>query len=431
MSLTENRNKENIPITISPQKTKSIAPDQINQQQQNQIISQLESDVKRLEKLYKDEVLKSQSTLNEQEKLELDLLKKEKQILSQQQSLQKLQDLNKSLSKKLSGEVSYYENIINNYKINEKQYDEKILKLRNGHLKFEHMLKQKNDELLEINQELEVTKNDLDLKSMEFSQLQHKLNTTFKKLDDLEASIPEPRGEPIHTFTNLDDDSDEEEGASSSDDELNSLIINEEDDDEDEFNDTNNDNETSNEQYDITDNSSMNLTNEINDQINEKSKVIKKYQFEIKSLKNEKIQLYTYINKLLKNKPHEDQNSILKEKLVKRKILRTISINQVLNNQKVTNSPRPKSKGKRVISNYVNFKNYGNISKRSLQFEKQVQNSDNEDDNTSEVDEDELRILGNQNLGHTFFLKSKYLMTPLDFLISKTNGNNELDLDID
>lgn len=396
MSLSENKNKENIPISSRKDVGYNLNNDQ------DHMIKKLQQDVHKLEKLYKDEVIKSQTAMSEQERLELEILEKEKSILAQQQSLQKMSDLNKSLSKKLSSETSYYENLLSNYKRLERDWDERMRKLKLGNLKHEHLLKKKNDELAEINQELEYVKNEIDNKDNEMARLRSQLNGALNELKNVGGASNVEADSRVY-----DEDEDScDEG------ELSSMVIPEfEDEEDDDCDDTI---------------ASSSLANEINNKINLNDQTIKKYEFEIKSLKNEKHQLYNYINRLLKNKPHPNQNTILKEKLVKRRILRAISINQIT--EKI---PGAMIGGKRVVSNIVNFKsNYQSLKRRDEDLKDQ--NSDI-DESEEDVDEDEIRILGNQNIGPSLFKQTLYLMTPTD-LFFKTDGNQndeQLDLDID
>lgn len=404
MSLTENKNKENIPI--SPRK--EVAYNLNNGQ--DHMIKKLQQDVYKLEKLYKDEVIKSQTALSEQERLDVEILQKEKSILAQQQSLQKMTDLNKSLSKKLSSETSFYENLLANYKRLERDWDERLRKLKVGNLKHEHLLKKKNDELAEINQELEYVKNEMDNKDNELVKLRSQLSSALNELENAEGKH-EADHSVLRTNNNNNDDDDDE---SCDEGELSSMVLPDYDEEEEE------------EEVDGNDTiNSSSLANEINNKININDQIIKKYEFEIKSLKNEKHQLYNYINRLLKNKPHPNQNTILKEKLVKRRILRAISINQIT--QKI---PQALTGGKRVVSNIVNFKSsYQSLKRRDVYKD---QNSDiDESGDEEDVDEDEIRILGNQNLGHSLFKPTLYLMKPTELFFKANNDETDLDIDLD
>lgn len=441
MSLSEiNYNKENIALSSNSKSNQEKEFDQ-------DVITRLQQDAAKLERLYKEEVIKCQNSMSEQEILEVEILSKEKLILQQQQSLQKMTDLNKSLSKKLSTEISYYENTLRNYRKMEKEWNENSTELRMNKLKFDHMIKKKNEELLEIKQELEYIKNEADDKDLEINRLNSQMGSLQKKLDDMRESQKfEDQEDSIQQLSRYEHESSDES-------DLSSLLMQEEEDDDDD-----DDDENVGDGYDDLDNSrnpvdedqssnifgnSSSLAHELNNKFDENEKVIKKYQFEIKSLKNEKTQLYSYINKLLKNKPQPDQNSILKEKLVKRKILRAISINQAtLNTQSPTlSSTTPRSRttqtGKRVFSNIVNFKNYQNLKKRPISQTGKLnlvyeQNSDDEElhrrlFNEEDVDEDEIRMLGNQNFGHTFFKPSQYLMNPIEIIILKNGGDSNDD----
>lgn len=427
MSLREsaNNNKENIPISLSTASIKQPLSDSI-EDRNAELVQKLQQDLTKLERLYKDEVIKGQQVMDEQERLEIELLGKEKSIYQQQQHLQKMTELNKSLSKKLSGELSYYESALGNYRKMEKEWDDKFKKLSAGHTKFEHMIKRKNDELNEINQELEIVKNEVDNKDVELRRLALQLEQALQELKEMnlkkllhrhhkEEKQSIQHGKKFH------------DGDFSSEDEedLRSIVIHEEEEEE-----------AAEESFDISGNSSS-LAHEFNHKINDNDKAIKKYQFEIKSLKNEKHQLYNYINKLLKNKPHPDQNSVLKEKLVKRKILRAISINQVTHDSPHDNaSVASKSSsimrsGKRVLSNVVHFKSYQNLNKTSLAQENLAcgvneQNSDCEEPqhgdpfkDEEEVDEDEIRLIGNQNLGHNLYARSSpyFMINPIEILL--------------
>lgn len=436
MSLSENTNKENIPIAVN--ETEPLYPKiNNNHHHQNKELIKLQRDVTKLERLYKDEVIKCQQSMSEQERLEIEMLQKEKQIYQQQQHLQKMTDLNKSLSKKLSVEISYYENALGNYRKMEKEWDDKFRKSKIDQTKFEHMIKKKNDELNDINQELEIVKNQVDNKDLELKDLKVQLEQTLEQLEEMKlknllhhSHHHDKEKEHEHKKIHDNDSSDEED--------LSSLVIH---DDEEE------DEETGDETFDISGNSSS-LAHEINNKINDNDKTIKKYQFEVKSLKNEKHQLYNYINKLLKNKPHPDQNSVLKEKLVKRKILRTISINQavhgVSDNASIGSTKSNVVKaGKRVLSNVVNFKSYQNLKKRPSQQISATttlvheQNSDTEQEtpqqhrftDDEDVDEDEIRLIGNQNFACTIYkLSSPYfMMNPIELLLKVKKQEEQLD----
>jgi len=303
MSLSEiNYNKENIALSSNSKSNQEKEFDQ-------DVITRLQQDAAKLERLYKEEVIKCQNSMSEQEILEVEILSKEKLILQQQQSLQKMTDLNKSLSKKLSTEISYYENTLRNYRKMEKEWNENSTELRMNKLKFDHMIKKKNEELLEIKQELEYIKNEADDKDLEINRLNSQMGSLQKKLDDTRESQKfEDQEDSIQQLSRYEHESSDES-------DLSSLLMQEEEDDD------NDDDENVGDGYDDLDNSrnpvdedqssnifgnSSSLAHELNNKFDENEKVIKKYQFEIKSLKNEKTQLYSYINKLLKNKPQPD-----------------------------------------------------------------------------------------------------------------------------
>ncbi|GMM36811.1 hypothetical protein DASC09_041360 [Saccharomycopsis crataegensis] len=90
----------------------------------------LEADIAKLEKLYRQELVKSSQLNNERELLEVNLLSKEKIILSQQKQIKTTQELLNNYKKNINDELTFFEN---DYKIwlEEKQsYESKISALQ-------------------------------------------------------------------------------------------------------------------------------------------------------------------------------------------------------------------------------------------------------------------------------------------------------------
>lgn len=282
--------KENTPEVVSPQTTD---------------ITKSHHEINRLEKLYREQILSNQETLNELERLENELLNKEKELLIQQKNFNKIIDLSKELKDKLKDEISLNEIKVKNLEDINQELELKVKQLEKTikTLKIEN--NEKNDEIYNLNILLEESNREI-IADEEIS----------------EDEIEEPKELIIDVKNNSDYESEDEI--------FEDLIEDESDDD-----------------------NLIVKVNELNLKIDEYKKLIYNFKFENKSLKNEKIQLYNYINKLLKNKPIINQNEILKDKLVKRNILRVTSVNHASNSNK-----NKKSYSKRNFSTNINFKSY-------------------------------------------------------------------------
>jgi hypothetical protein len=335
-------------------------------------------EVTKLEKLLSQQINLSRESQVEQERLEHELLLKESLLYELQSNVRDVNQLNKQLNNQLRTEVEYYEQELQRWQEQERGWKQQFREKDQQVRLLNDVLKSKEDLITVINNELEDALGELELKNREIAQL-----------------ISEQTEELI-------DDSEEDQSLlqdeSESEDEIVDLILPESDSDESVL-------------------LSSSITSELHTKLDETQRLIQEYQFEVKSLKNEKTQLYNYVNRLLRNKPHPKQNEILKEKLVHRKILRTVSTNE----QRQGATSRYKSK--RVVSNMVNFNSY-----RCAKPSKFNNNSDDEGD-----DDDILIKRAMLEFSYVpFALKQFHKLNPLQpILIGIVNLGKYLDLDVD
>jgi hypothetical protein len=350
----------------------------------------LQDENTRLEKLYKEQVINNQSLLHEQERLELELLVKEKELFSQQKTNKRISELNTELNDKLKRELHYYESEIAKFQELESHWESNLSALRTQNLEFGKKLNKKDEEIEHLNVILDKAYDDLQTKERELSTLLRQncqsdedliVEDSSELIEDENASDEDTNGDNLHPTLNdefLRDDSDDDEIHNQAD-------------------------------------TSANLADQLSSSIDEKEKLLLKYRFSVNALKKEKDQLYSYINKLLRNKPHPEQNTILKTKLVNRKILRIISASNTVDSQNSLSAP---GKKRRVTSNYVNLKSYHSESI------KLNSNSDDED-----TDEYESKYLGIFEIGHRLFVGESVMklhrLNPMRMLKRAVHPQNE------
>lgn len=334
----------------------------------------------RLEKLLSEQIARSRDALHEQERLEHDLLKKEEQVLQLQTSLKNAKQLNKQLSNKVRTEQSYYEQELEKWYAAERTWRQQVRESKQENQLLQDVLKSKEDLITILNGELEQCLGDLEGKNKQLEGIErgaHEVKLMMDNSDDgkiLLASDSESENDDLEQLYRQESDT-EDNGPSQA---------------------------------------PVSITSELNTQLDQKHKLVQKYRFELRALKNEKTQLYNYVNKLLRNQPHPKQNDVLKEKLVKRKILRTVS----------TSADRKQvSQKKRVFSNVVSLKSYR--SRKPLEVHN---NSDDEEDGELMLERQVLEFSGTR----PFALRQFQDLNPFYSILRHAAGkSDQVDLDVD
>lgn len=262
----------------------------------NDAIERLQRDVIKLERLYSEQSELNQIRIIEQERLEAELLVKDRLILKQTNNITQLKALNNELSLKFQNEAARNLTLETSIQSTE---------MKLNAIKSEYDEKHKSS--------MEKSENTIASLEMEI-QFNREINDSLNsRLKHLEATL-----ETLQTGPKIEDrdliQNDEVLSESKVDNfqDTTELTFLQPDPDEIvtyEFlaNDAPND---------------QNLSQE-SDSLHEKSM---KRDFEVNSLKKEVSQLYDYINMLLRKEKSISSNLILKEKLVKRGILRVSSI---------------------------------------------------------------------------------------------------------
>lgn len=351
-----------------------------------------------LEKLLVAQIALTREAEAEQERLEHGLLLKEQQMCELQASLKNANQFNKQLSKKIRSETDTFEQELIKWQQAEKTWKQRLRASDHQILELEETLRYKEEIISSLDGQLERALAELSEKNKELELSTQNVNMTFSDSED--------GGDQL-----LDDSSESEVFNSDADESFNFLDGVEEDHEEEE-------------DLDHREVPRSSLTSELNSQLNEKDKTIQKLQFEIRSLKNEKSQLYTYVNKLLRNKPHPGQNDVLKDKLVKRKILRSASS---------TYQPHTRNKpitsgliGKRIMSNIVTFKSY-TYKRPALE----VHNNSDDEEEEEEAIELERKLLQLSKM-KPFAWKTVNSMSPLQsILYTVKHTGKDIDLDVD
>lgn len=341
-------------------------------------------DISRLEKLLTSQISLTRNAEGETERLEHELLAKEKVMYELQTQVKSVNQLNKQLTNKVKSEMDYFEQELLRWKQSERAWEQQRRMLQDTVRELEDTLRCKEECADSLNSELEL------------------------KLEELEAMRDLVEELQRRNITVESDRNSDEEGelllndcGSESDCDIGELDLPDSDYDED---------------LEMQ-GKHQSITSELSTQLDDQQRSIQRYQFEIESLKNEKKQLYSYVNKLLKNTPHPRQNDILKMKLVSRKILRTVSSTLTTSTQA--------NKGRRIMSHSVALKSY------DLPKVCQGTNSDDEQDD----DDNELAIEREfLQLGQIlpFALKRINGMKPLHLIIGRSNhAGKNIDLDVD
>lgn len=262
--------------------------------------------------------------------------------------LKKAQEVANKLNEKLSHQMNYYESqlVSSNEELNSviSKYNslKQIVSSKEEKLSEAEALK---EQLLCENEDL---RDELYLKKEECKVLRSRI---------LQAVESEPNENTEDRFEwNKDYESDE---SDESDREGELQFVKDEDDEFETDNDFSSKSEHSNLNSEIA-------ANEQSMTIKELMKLIEILKFENASIKKEKVQLYNYINKLLKNKPadgdEKQQNDLLKSKLVNRRTLRVVSGGDNFSSS-ANKLSVPK---KRIVSNYVDSKY--EMSKKDAKF---------------------------------------------------------------
>ncbi|ONH66799.1 hypothetical protein BON22_3431 [Cyberlindnera fabianii] len=383
------------------------------------------TDTARLERLYAEQVSRSQEAQHEQERLEVEMLVKERQLLECKNSLMKANETNKHMAEKFRADVEFLEHELAHYKEREMVLLKQVEKQKAEMQVLKKSIAEKDDEMVSLNQELEEMLIELQNRSSSDKSIRvDQSSLCFEGDESLDLQTPSSRNHLGDSDDELYDTND----ILLDNEELGELSEDEEDEDN-------------------VGMDSISLTTELSMKLEQKDTALKKLQFEIKSLKNEKTQLYNYVNKLLKNQPTPDQNDILKQKLVHRKILRAVSINAVrdtLHEKTSTSNPKVASNrynSKRVMSNFVNLKSYKydkTMAKRSYMMRNSF--STNSDDEDSGDDMDDELTLERFMLGYTVvgaFTPSKnqkriISQTPLHLILKRAKQTEgDLDLNVD
>jgi hypothetical protein len=360
--------------------TMSLSLRSLNNQENVPLENGKPYEVAKLEKLLSQQINLSRESQVEQERLEHELLLKESLLYELQSNVREVNQLNKQLNNQLRTEVEYYEQELQRWQEQERGWKQQFREKDQQVRLLNDVLKSKEDLITVINNELEDALGELEIKKREIAQL-----------------ISEQTEE-------LADDSEEDqsrfEDESESEDDIVDMILPESD---------------SEESVQL----SSSITSELHTKLDETQRIIQEYQFEVKSLKNEKTQLYNYVNKLLRNRPHPKQNEILKEKLVHRKILRTVSTNE--QRQGATSG----YKSKRIVSNMVNLNSY-----RCTKPSKCNNNSDDEDEDEDDDILNKRAMLEFSDL--PFALKQFHKLNPLQPILKGiVNLVKDLNLDVD
>ncbi|KAH3684841.1 hypothetical protein WICPIJ_004194 [Wickerhamomyces pijperi] len=266
------------------------------------LIQKLQNDIVRLERLYSEQVQKNQSYVIEQETAEVELLQKDRLILKQSKDIAKLKALNSEVLYKLEHEFSRNKS---NEELIQSKSDE-INRIRSeNNLQMIAIAEKYESTIFELESEIQtnVTIN---------TELRSRLSSLNALMETLHLQQPQQdsavKDELIETEADTEHEdllADKSEDELSDDDEVMSYTV-------------------------LTQEAAINEESTNNQQrsMAPSSDAAMEKGFEVNSLKKEVSQLYDYINSLLKNEVSKSSNTVLKQKLVKRGILRVSSINQ-------------------------------------------------------------------------------------------------------